>query len=162
IIIATAPGGHKQQRARAGPPTLTGLRHSAIPPSPSCSPGGPRPCAKVGARPREGGRPVGPAEGGGDGSLHNPVGPGRRALGAGQRRGRGWPGVWGAAGGGAGRRPEPQAQQAAPAAQPSPKKEPVPIDPRWQRPFAEATRADPPADWPPPPDVTITDKSVGK
>src|SRR5262249_14765558 len=64
---------------------------------------------------------------------------------------------------GCGRQPaEPQAQQAAPAAQPSPKKEPVPIDPRWQRPFAEATRADPPADWPPPPDVTITDKSVGK
>jgi cyclophilin family peptidyl-prolyl cis-trans isomerase len=64
---------------------------------------------------------------------------------------------------GCGRQPaEPQAQQPAPAAQPSPKKEPVPIDPRWQRPFAEATRADPPADWPPPPDVTITGKSVGK
>jgi cyclophilin family peptidyl-prolyl cis-trans isomerase len=31
-----------------------------------------------------------------------------------------------------------------------------------QRSFSEVTRSDPPADWPPPPDVTRTGKSVGK
>jgi cyclophilin family peptidyl-prolyl cis-trans isomerase len=40
--------------------------------------------------------------------------------------------------------------------------ESVPVDPRMQQTFAEATRQDPPADWQRPPDVTMTGKSVGK
>src|SRR5438045_4211543 len=35
-------------------------------------------------------------------------------------------------------------------------------DPRLQQPFALATRAEPPADWQRPPDLTLTGKSVGK
>jgi cyclophilin family peptidyl-prolyl cis-trans isomerase len=38
----------------------------------------------------------------------------------------------------------------------------VPVDPRMQQSFAEATRKDPPADGQRPPDVTLTGKSVGK
>jgi peptidylprolyl isomerase len=34
--------------------------------------------------------------------------------------------------------------------------------PRFEQSFAEATRAEPPADWQRPPDVTLTGKSVGK
>jgi cyclophilin family peptidyl-prolyl cis-trans isomerase len=36
------------------------------------------------------------------------------------------------------------------------------VDPRLKQPFAEATRAEPPADWPRPPDTTLSKKSVGK
>jgi peptidyl-prolyl cis-trans isomerase B (cyclophilin B) len=36
------------------------------------------------------------------------------------------------------------------------------VEPRLQQSFAEATRPDPPPDWPRPPDVTVTGKSVGK
>jgi cyclophilin family peptidyl-prolyl cis-trans isomerase len=38
----------------------------------------------------------------------------------------------------------------------------VPIEPRLRQTFAEATRAEPPADWQRPPDLTLTGKSVGK
>jgi cyclophilin family peptidyl-prolyl cis-trans isomerase len=34
--------------------------------------------------------------------------------------------------------------------------------PAWEKPFKEAIRSEPPADWPAPPDVTKTGKSVGK
>ncbi len=58
--------------------------------------------------------------------------------------------------------PDAKKDKTSPAASIPPKKQAAAVDPRWQRPFAEATRADPPADWPPPPDVTVTGKSVGK
>ena len=35
-------------------------------------------------------------------------------------------------------------------------------DPRWQQTFAEATRAEPPEDWPRPPDTTAAGKSTGR
>ncbi|HLJ93993.1 MAG TPA: peptidylprolyl isomerase [Gemmataceae bacterium] len=38
----------------------------------------------------------------------------------------------------------------------------VPVDPRLQQSFAEATRSEPPADGQRPPDLTLTGKSVGK
>jgi peptidyl-prolyl cis-trans isomerase B (cyclophilin B) len=41
-------------------------------------------------------------------------------------------------------------------------KPPVAIDARLTRSFADATRADPPAEAPRPPDTTVTNKSVGK
>jgi cyclophilin family peptidyl-prolyl cis-trans isomerase len=47
--------------------------------------------------------------------------------------------------------------------QPSPTNDiPAPLDPRLHQTFADATRADPPADWQRPPDLTLTGKSVGK
>jgi peptidyl-prolyl cis-trans isomerase B (cyclophilin B) len=53
------------------------------------------------------------------------------------------------------------ATPAAAAGQPAAPQAP-PVDPRFQRSFAEATRQDPPGDYPPPPDLTLTGKSVGK
>jgi peptidyl-prolyl cis-trans isomerase B (cyclophilin B) len=53
--------------------------------------------------------------------------------------------------------PEPSAQ--APA---SAKAQPTAVDPRLQQPFEEATLANPPGEWQRPPDVTLTNKSVGK
>ncbi|CAN5517130.1 hypothetical protein BH10PLA2_BH10PLA2_30530 [soil metagenome] len=38
----------------------------------------------------------------------------------------------------------------------------VPVDPRFKQSFAEATRAEPPADFQRPPDLTLTRKSTGK
>jgi peptidyl-prolyl cis-trans isomerase B (cyclophilin B) len=38
----------------------------------------------------------------------------------------------------------------------------VPLDPRLQQTFAQATRSEPPPDWQRPPDLTMTGKSVGK
>jgi peptidyl-prolyl cis-trans isomerase B (cyclophilin B) len=38
----------------------------------------------------------------------------------------------------------------------------VPLDPRLQQTFAQATRLEPPGDWQRPPDLTMTGKSVGK
>ncbi|HXG09352.1 MAG TPA: peptidylprolyl isomerase [Gemmataceae bacterium] len=57
--------------------------------------------------------------------------------------------------------PEPPPPAPAPAVQNAAPK-PPPLDPRLHQSFAEATRADPPADWPRPPDTTLTGKSVGK
>lgn len=56
------------------------------------------------------------------------------------------------------------ATQAATPAQPAPDQQTAaaPVEPRLQQAFAEATRADPPAGWQRPPDVTLTGKSVGK
>jgi cyclophilin family peptidyl-prolyl cis-trans isomerase len=39
---------------------------------------------------------------------------------------------------------------------------PVPVDPRMQQTFGDATRQEPPPDWQRPPDLTLTGKSVGK
>ncbi len=52
--------------------------------------------------------------------------------------------------------PPPDTAKAEPA------KPAVAIDPRFTRSFADATRADPPAEAPRPPDTTATSKSVGK
>jgi peptidyl-prolyl cis-trans isomerase B (cyclophilin B) len=41
-------------------------------------------------------------------------------------------------------------------------KQPVKVEAGLHQPFAAATRQDPPYDYPPPPDVTLTGKSVGK
>src|SRR5262249_60301335 len=78
--------------------------------------------------------------------------------------------VAGVGGLGCGRQGQQPAQQKTEApAQPGAAKETPPAQPQQpartnaaQRAFAEATRSDPPADWPPPPDVTRTGKSVGK
>jgi cyclophilin family peptidyl-prolyl cis-trans isomerase len=53
--------------------------------------------------------------------------------------------------------PEPAVQTPAPAPVQSPA-----VDARLKQSFAEATRAEPPADLPRPPDTTLTGKSVGK
>lgn len=55
----------------------------------------------------------------------------------------------------------PATEQAKPA-ETSTVNEKLSADPRFGQTFAEATRAEPPADWPRPPDVTMTGKSVGK
>jgi cyclophilin family peptidyl-prolyl cis-trans isomerase len=65
------------------------------------------------------------------------------------------------------RAPAPQAQKAPePAATAKadtpPEPAPPPLDPRLTQSFTEATRADPPVSAPRPPDVTVTNKSVGK
>jgi cyclophilin family peptidyl-prolyl cis-trans isomerase len=57
----------------------------------------------------------------------------------------------------------PPAPEAAPSdSKKEAKPAPVKVDPRLHRSFAEATRAEPPPDYPRPPETTITLKSVGK
>jgi peptidyl-prolyl cis-trans isomerase B (cyclophilin B) len=48
------------------------------------------------------------------------------------------------------------------AQEPAPANQKTDLDPRMHQSFAEATYADPPANWQRPPDLTMTNKSVGK
>jgi peptidyl-prolyl cis-trans isomerase B (cyclophilin B) len=57
--------------------------------------------------------------------------------------------------------PTDSGQAAGPAQDASPAADDF-VEARFRQPFAEATRKDPPNDYPPPPDVTRTGKSVGK
>jgi peptidyl-prolyl cis-trans isomerase B (cyclophilin B) len=56
----------------------------------------------------------------------------------------------------------PAAQPAETAAPGDSSPKPPALDPRLTQSFEDATRKDPPADWPRPPDLTATGKSVGK
>lgn len=56
----------------------------------------------------------------------------------------------------------PEALAAQPEGQAGAPKQQVPVDPRLQQSFAEATRSDPPAECQRPPDLTLTNKPTGK
>jgi peptidyl-prolyl cis-trans isomerase B (cyclophilin B) len=58
--------------------------------------------------------------------------------------------------------PAPPGAAGAKETPPAQPQQPARANTPSQRSFAEATRSEPPADWPPPPDVTRAGKSVGK